>query len=177
MKASSAAEYRKRPAAAEGSTQLVKLPSGFVWELRAPNMLAYMATGRYPQSLVNKGLEVWKKNGVIPEDEQLEVGKQIIKEMKDEEIAQTLIFMRTLVQDACVKPRIVVGGVGEDELDPVEVDPEDFKFIFSWCIKHGGVQGIKALENFRGGQPRRTSGSKSNGKKLRTRSGDALAHK
>lgn len=177
MKANSAAEYRKRPATTEGTTQLVTLPSGYVWELRAPNILAYMATGRYPQSLVNKGLEAWKKNGVLPEDKQLEVGKKIVKEMSDGEISQTLIFMRTLVQDACVKPRIVVGGVGEDELDPIEVDPADFKFIFSWCIKHGGVQGIEALENFRGRQSRGTAGAKPDRKKLRTRSRRTVAHK
>lgn len=176
MKANSAAEYRKRPATTEGATQLVKLPSGFVWKLRAPNILSYMATGRYPQSLVNKGLEAWKKNGVLPKGQLEKFGEEIIKEMDEGEITQTLIFMRTLVQDACVKPRIVVGGVGEDELDPVEVDPEDFKFIFSWCMKHGGVQGIEALETFRGGRSRGTAGTKSNRKKLRTRSRRTLAH-
>lgn len=174
MKASTAAEYRKRQSTAEGTTQLVTVPSGFVWELRPPNILAYIATGRYPQSLVNRAREAWRKNGVLPKTD--EAGEELVKAATDDEMAQLLIFMRTLVQDACVKPRIVVGGMGDDELDPVEVDPEDFRFIFSWCMSHGGVPGIESLENFRGGQPRRTAGAKSDGKKLRTRSRKVAAH-
>lgn len=166
MKASSAAEYRKRQSNTEGGTQLVTVPSGFVWELRPPNILAYIATGRYPQSLVNKARKAWKKTGILPTNK---AGEELIKESSDEEVAQLLIFMRTLVQDACVKPRIVVGGMGEDELDPVEVDPTDFKFIFSWCMSYGGVPGIESLESFRGGQQRGTSSVESDGKKLRTR--------
>lgn len=174
MKASSAAEYRKRKVNTEGATQLVTVPSGFVWELRPPNILAYIATGRYPQSLVNKAREAWKKTGIMPATEK--AGEELVKDASDEEMAQLLIFMRTLVQDACVKPRIVVGGMGEDELDPVEVDPTDFKFIFSWCMSHGGVPGIESLESFRGGQQRGAAGSKSDGKKLRARSRKAFTH-
>lgn len=173
MKASSAAEYRKRQANSEGATQLVKVPSGFVWELRPPNMLAYIATGRYPQSLVNSARKAWKKNGVLPTTQK--AGEELVKHASDEEMAQLLIFMRTLVQDACVKPRIVVGGMGDDELDPVEVDPADFKFIFNWCMSHGGVPGIQSLETFREGQSGGTAGAQSNGKKLRTRSRKAAA--
>lgn len=165
MKATSASEYRKRKSTSDRPTQLVTVPSGFVWELRAPNILAYMATGRYPQSLVNKGLESFKANSTIKDKQAF--GEEIIKKSTDEEIAQTLIFMRQIVTDACVNPRIVVGGVGEDELDPVEIDPDDFRFIFNWCMTHGGVPGVEGLESFREGSKRRTSGSKSNGKKLR----------
>lgn len=175
--ASTAAEYRRRPIGAEGSTQLVTLPSGFVWELRPPNILAYIATGRYPQSLVTKAREAWSKNGVMSEKQKQKLGEETLKEMSDDEMSQLLIFMRTLVQDACVKPRIVVGGMGDDELDPVEVDPVDFKFIFSWCMKHGGVPGIDSLESFRAGRSGRVVGGQSDGKKLRTRSRKALAHK
>lgn len=172
MRATTAAEYRKRRDTSKRPTQLVKTPSGFMWELRAPNILAYMATGRYPQSLVNKGMEAWKKTGKIDEKE---LGERLVKESSDEEIAQTLIFMRQIVTDACVKPRIVVGGIGEDELDPIEIDPDDFRFIFNWCMTHGGVQGIDALNTFRGGQQRGASGAKSDGKKLRTRPGKTMA--
>ncbi len=175
--ATSAAAYRRRSVTAEGSTQLVKVPSGFVWELRPPNLLAYIATGRYPQSLVTKAREAWAKNGVMSEEQKLKLGEDAIKEMGEEDLSQLLIFMRTLVQDACVNPRIVVGGMGDDELDPIEVDPADFKFIFSWCMNHGGVPGIESLGTFRAGQPGRTAGRKSDGKKLRTRSRKSLAHK
>lgn len=168
--ASSASEYRRRPANADGSTQLVTLPSGFVWELRPPNILAYIATGRYPQSLVTKAREAWAKNGVMSDEQKQKMGEEALKEMGDDEISQLLIFMRTLVQDACVKPRIVVGGMSEDELDPIEVDPVDFKFIFSWCMSHGGVPGIESLETFRAGRSGTDAGVEPDGKKLRTRS-------
>lgn len=174
---SSATEYRRRPATTDGSTQLVTLPSGFVWELRPPNILAYIATGRYPQSLVTKAREAWAKNGVMSDEQKQKLGEETLKEMGDDEMSQLLIFMRTLVQDACVKPRIVVGGTGEDELDPVEVDPVDFKFIFSWCMNHGGVPGIESLETFRAGRSGGDAGVKPDGKKLRTRSRKALVHK
>lgn len=171
--ASTAAEYRRRTIGAEGSTQLVTLPSGYVWELRPPNILAYIATGRYPQSLVNKARAAWKKTGILPATD--EAGEELVKEASDEEMAQLLIFMRTLVQDACIKPRIVVGGMGEDELDPIEVDPVDFKFIFSWCMSHGGVPGIESLESFRGGRKRGVVGTQPDGQKLRARSRKAAA--
>jgi hypothetical protein len=168
-----AADYRKRRATSDRPTQLITVPSGFVWELRAPNILAYMATGRYPQSLVSKGLEAFRKNGTLDKES---LGKEIIKQSSDEEIAETLIFMRQIVVDACVNPRIVVGGTGEDELDPVEVDPDDFRFIFKWCMEHGGVAGVDGLQSFRAGQERGTTVDQSDGPELRDEAVEDIAH-
>ncbi len=177
MKAATASEYRKRRSVSSRPTQLVTVPSGFVWELRAPNILAYMATGRYPQSLVNKGMEAFKANGSIPESEvdRLKIGEEVIQKSSDEEIAQTLIFMRQIVTDACVNPRIVVGGTGDDELDPVEVDPDDFRFIFNWCLEHGGVAGVDGLRTFRGGQERGATSDQPDGEELRSETVESLA--
>lgn len=173
IKPTTASAYRKRRQSGERPTQLVTVPSGFVWELRAPNILAYMATGRYPQSLVNKGLDAFRANGTL--DKQA-IGERVVKESTDEEIAQTLIFMRQLVTDACVNPRIVVGGIGDDELDPVEVDPDDFRFIFRWCLEHGGAAGVDGLSTFRTGQARGATANKSRGKKLRRKTVTAIAN-
>lgn len=175
-----AAEYRRRkPSSVPKSEQmrqtyLVEVPSGFIWELRPPNILAYMATGRYPQSLVKQSLDSFRESGVLPKDKETQekMGEKIVKKADNEDIAQLLIFMRQIVTDACVKPRIVVGGIGDDELDPIEVDPDDFRFIFHWCMEHGGVAGVEGLRSFRRGQKRGTTGSKSSRKKLR---GKALA--
>lgn len=176
-----AAEYRKRRATSERPTQFVTVPSGFVWELRAPNILAYMATGRYPQSLVNKGLEAFKANGTLDtktlsEADKKKLGEKVVRESTDEEIAQTLIFMRQIVVDACVNPRIVVGGMGEDELDPVEVDPDDFRFIFNWCMNHGGVAGVDGLQSFREGQERGAAADQSDGAELRNEAVEDITH-
>lgn len=176
-----ASEYRKRRATSERPTQLITVPSGFVWELRAPNILAYMATGRYPQSLVNKGLEAFKANGTLDpeklsESDKKKLGEKVIKQSTDEEIAQTLIFMRQIVVDACVNPRIVVGGMGDDELDPIEVDPDDFRFIFNWCMTHGGVAGIDGLHTFRDGQAGGVVSDQPDGAELRDEAIEDLTH-
>lgn len=173
QQATTAAQYRKRRLTSERPSQFVTVPSGFVWELRAPNILAYMATGRYPQSLVHKGLEAFKTNGTLDHEA---LGKQVVKESTQEEIAETLIFMRQIVVDACVKPRIVVGGMGDDELDPVEVDPDDFRFIFSWCMSHGGVAGIDGLQSFRVGQTGGATSDQSDGAELRDAPVEDIAH-
>lgn len=164
MQPTTAAAYRKRQSSSDRPTQMVTVPSGFIWELRPPNILAYMATGRYPQSLVSKGLDAFKANGTMDKES---LGREMIRTSSDDEIAQTLVFMRQIVTDACVNPRIVIGGMGENELDPIEVDPDDFRFIFSWCMNHGGVAGVDGLQSFRGGQERRVAVDKPAGKKLR----------
>jgi hypothetical protein len=75
--------------------------------------------------------------------------------------------MREMVRNAAVNPRIVMGASKPDEIDPSEIDPEDFKFIFSWCMAHGGIPGVAGLETFRAGPVRGTNSISTNGKKLR----------
>jgi hypothetical protein len=167
----SATEYRNTPRQRPANTVLVTVPSGAKWELAQPDFMGYIATGRMPQSLVLEFLASAERRGVKPEEfKDQEKAAEIAVDISTKETVNALIFMRTVVEDACINPRIVVGGTGDDELDPTEVKPEDFKFIFQWCMSHSGVAGLAGLQTFRGGRKGRTSGPRADGARQRKKS-------
>jgi hypothetical protein len=153
----SAAEYRKLVAKrrAERPTEQVKMPSGFVWELRPPDLEGEMMLGRIPHSLVDVGLKAMNQKDVK------------VSDVKSEDVTENLIYMRETVRQACVNPKIVMGASKPDEIDPSEIDPEDFRFIFKWCMTYGGVRGVAGLETFRKEQASRANPVSTHGKKLR----------
>lgn len=155
----------------------VPVPSGFTWMLRRPDIQGYILTGRMPQKLVEQFLQSAQKRGITPEGIQAKDVSALAQTPvdKDEAVA-TLFFMRELVQEACVKPRITEEPVGPDDIHPRKVDPEDFKFIFDWCLSYSGVAGIDSLQKFRGERTRTTAGSRSRGKKLRRKTIAATAN-
>lgn len=164
----SAAAYRKAVQSKPMELVDVTVPSGFVWKLRKPDLEGYIMTGRLPQSLVEQFLEAAERRGVVPSELQQANAERFIKTPlnKDESMA-SLIFVRELVREACVVPRIVIGGVGNDEIDPTEVDPEDFKFIRDWCLLHLGVVGLGGLQKFPSRRQRRASGARARRKGVR----------
>lgn len=166
---STASEYRKKAAEARKSlpTEKVLVPSGFEWELRKPDLQAWVVTGRLPQSLLTTGMKAWREQGITEVDP-----LATIKKMTDEDFLDAMIFQREIVRETAVNPRIVVGGVGEDELDPSEVDPRDFLFILNWAMEGAGLKG---LQTFRAGQARGTSRARAHGKKLRDKTERALS--
>lgn len=172
-KAGSASEYRKIAAAkrAKKETFMVPVPSGFTWELQRPDLEGYIMTGRVPETLVNQFLTSAISRGIIPGEVQSQMQATVdrIKKipLNPQETMAGLIFVRELVREACVNPRIVVGGVGEDEIDPSEVDPDDFKFIMSWCLGYEGVTGLDGLKSFRGGRKGRAPNARAGRKKFR----------
>lgn len=166
-KAGTAAEYRALLKAKRDQlpTEFVTVPSGLVWEVRRPDMNAYLLTGRYPQSLVNEGLKALRDKGLSPTDP--EAIKAVTDNLNSQELTDALIFMRELVREACINPKIVLGASKADEIDPTEIDIEDFNFIVNWCMNYEGVKNAAGIRKFRTGRTRRTSGRKSHGKKLR----------
>lgn len=158
---SKAAEYRKKVAESRETlpTEEVTMPSGFVWGLRRPDLQAWVLTGRLPQSLLEEGMKAWRElkivKGDVPDAEKLMAG------MSDKDVLDSMIFMREIVRESCINPRI---GSGEDEIEPSEIDPADFMFIFQWATGGAGVDGLRT---FRTGQERGTPGSSSHGKKQR----------
>jgi hypothetical protein len=160
IKMGSAESYRRAVAERRRKETVVSVlvPSGFRWDLRAPDLQGYVMTGRMPQSLLDQFLKSAEKRGVVPDD---------LKAMSDlkesyertppdaDEAMNALIFMRELVREACVNPRIVVGGTADDEIDPSEMHPDDFKFIVDWCLSHMGVTGVAGLQTFRNRHERR----------------------
>ena len=161
LKPMSAAEYRanKQQRDAEQPTEIVKLKSGSVFELRRPDLETFMVMGRMPQSLVQVGLKAWK-NGA----------QKTANELTNEDAADALIFMREIVHYATVKPKFVEFATNDDEISASDMLREDFDEIYHWAMTHQGVAGIAGLQSFRGGQTRGTAGAGADGKKSRRKS-------
>lgn len=164
-----AAAYRESLRNKKIETVMVPMPSGFEWELKPPDLQGYIMTGRLPQSLLTQFLTMAEKREMTPEELKTpEALKKLSKKpLNAEEGISSLIFMRELVREACINPRIVIGGSGDDEIDPTEVDPEDFKFIVDWCLGHLGVAGVTGLQTFPSRSERRANGARARRKKLR----------
>ena len=156
MKYTSAGEYRKMLAQkrSQGQTEMVELPSGLVFELKRPDLQAYIVTGRYPQSIVNDGLKALRDKGIAPNDPDAAIA--VMANMDAEGVTEALIFMRELVREACIHPRLVIGAQGDDELEPGELDIEDFNFIISWCVDYKGAKNADGIRTFRAGSERGT---------------------
>lgn len=171
-----AAAYREALRKKKVETTMVTMPSGFEWELKPPDINGYIMTGRLPQSLLDQFLAAAERRGITPEElKNADVKRFEQTPINKEEGAASLIFMRELVREACVNPRIVVGGTGEDEIDPTEVDPGDFKFIVDWCLKHLGVAGLTGLQTFRSGREGGAPRPRPRRKKLRNKAIEVVA--
>lgn len=157
----SAAAYRthaedfkvKRP------TEIVTLKSGAVFELRRPDLQAWIMTGRVPQSLMEEGLRAWKAQGKTPD---------AIKSQVPAAITDAAIFALTVVQECTVNPRLVeFPDPKRNEIGPLTMLEEDFNEIYSWAITGQGVTGLSGLKSFREGRKRRTITPKSGRKRQR----------
>lgn len=150
---SRANEYRKRRAQADEPTTELTLPSGAIFTCRRPPLQVWIAAGKIPQSFLAKMRRV---EGA--EIDPVQVG--------DDETLAAVAFVRDAIIYACVSPKLVRGGAGDDELDPSELDPEDFEFLTRWIMSgcpgvpvktRGGEASIDDLSRFRqkrtGGEP------------------------
>lgn len=169
LKIGSAADYRvarEQAATAPDKIIPVPMPSGFVWGLKRPDLAGFIMTGRMPESLVNEFLASAKRRGKLPQEMTQDDLKNAVEqnEIDPAETINSLIFMRELVRECAAQPRI---GIGEGEIPPTEVDPEDFKYIFHWAMSHKGVQGIEALQTFQSRRERRANKSRARRGKLR----------
>lgn len=139
-------------------TEIVTLKSGSTFELRRPNLQAWVLTGRVPQSLLEQGMKAWQEQGKVP----------VVQPGKPEVVIDAAVFALMVVQECTVNPRLVeFPDPNRNEIGPATMLEEDFNEIFSWAMNYKGVAGLEGLESFRGGQKRGTAGSKSRGKKQR----------
>lgn len=161
LKPMSAAEYRAnaKKKDAERPTEIVQLKSGSVFELRRPDLEAFMVSGRLPQSLVRVGMAAWKTGP-----------QQAAKALSDQDAIDALDFMCKIVQDCTVRPKFVEFATNDDEIPASEMLKEDFDEIYHWAMTHQGVAGIDGLHSFRAGQKRGTAGAGADGKKQRRKS-------
>lgn len=154
-----AADYRanaervksKRP------TEIVTLQSGSVFELRRPDLQAWVMTGRVPQSLLAEGMKAWQSQGKIPANNTV---------TKPEVVTDVAVFALTVVQECTVNPKLVqFPDPNKNEIGPETMLEEDFNEIFAWAMSSQGVTGLDGLKSFRQGRERRTAGARTNRKK------------
>lgn len=144
-------EYRKRKQSSEATAEL-ELPSGSTFTVRRPPLQVWMVAGKIPQSFLAQML----KGG------RAEAGADI----GDEEALAAMLFLRDALVYAVVEPKLVIGATGDDELDPSELDAEDFEFLTHWIMSgcpgvpvsaKGGEVSMDDLSRFRqkrpGGKP------------------------
>lgn len=166
-----AAQYRANARAfrTKGPTEVVTLTSGAVFELRRPDLVGILMTGRIPQSLVSEGLAAWQKNGKVSPE-------AVAEQMGEQEILNSIVFMREIVSECCVSPRFVEFATSDEEIGASDMLPADFSEIFSWAMNHEGVEGVEALRSFRPGRARGTAGAKSRSKKRQHENVGVLAN-
>ncbi len=131
-----AAAYRNR-AAGEFKTYEVELPSGFVFKLRRPKLKTCVAGGQMPDSLLQKMFEAEQKRMPLNSDNSL----------SGDEMLEYIKFQASLVQEACIVPRIVDEPNSPDEIIFGDIDDEDYTFLVAWCMA-GSVEG-ENFEKFR----------------------------
>lgn len=155
-----AADYRANAekVKAKRPTEIVTLKSGSVFELRRPDLSGYMVTGRLPQSLMSEGMKAWSTS---------KSADDVAKDLDDESVIDSLIFMREIVHDCTINPKFVQTAIADDEIGAADMLPEDFNEIFSWAMGYQGVAGLSGLQTFRAGQTRGTSSNRPNSKKQR----------
>jgi hypothetical protein len=133
-------------------TEIVTLKSGSVFELRRPDLMGYVSTGRLPQSLLTEALAAWKTRGIVS-------AESIAAKLDDQKAVDSLILMREIVHDACVNPKFVEIATADDEIGAADMLPADFTEIFEWAMTHQGVAGLEGLKSFRSRRKRRASSS------------------
>lgn len=142
---SKASDYRNRRAKAEEPTGEIELPSGAVFTMRRPPLQVWVAAGKIPQSFLVKARAASNTAAAV-------------ETLSDEEAFAAIKFIRDAIQYACVSPRLVLDGKGDDELDPADLDPEDFQFLSKWVMTgspgvpvatEGGEVAVDDLAKFR----------------------------
>ena len=157
------AEKAQKASAAESVGFLHKLKkTGAVVRLRHADMEALAVVGSLPMSLVAAATRI---------ESQDEEKKQVKKMPTPEEIEEgnkTLIFMRQMVVENCLEPRIrYIEGVGvffvNDKGEQVtRVDKDDFMEMFAVI---SGEEGADGLDSFRGNRKQRRASSSKSGRK------------
>ena len=159
LKPMSAADYRANAerVKADRPTEIVRLQSGSVFELRRPDLQSYMVMGRLPKSLVDVGIKAWKAQSTQSAE----------KSLTDEDAIDALVFMREIVHDCTVRPKFVEFATNDDEIGAAEMLREDFDEIFHWAMNYQGVAGIESLQTFRDGPARGVAGNRTDRKRRR----------
>jgi hypothetical protein len=155
MSKASAYRAKKAEKRSERPTGKITLPSGAEWVVCRPPLEVWIASGKFPQAFLKSTME----GGA---------GGAAVEQISDDDALKAIVFVRDAILEAVVEPRLVVGTTNEDELDPSEIEPEDFTFLTKWIMANcpgvpvetrGGQVAVDDLKTFRqkrpgGGAPR-----------------------
>ena len=122
----------------------VESPTGMIWLLQPINLQSYLLSGRLPQTLLEQFLKSAEASGLM-------TGSGF--NFTSAQAVDALNFMRRLVMEVAVSPRIVETVTNEeDEIAISELDGGDLQFIVGWALSYSGVKGAEALATFRAGR-------------------------
>lgn len=147
---SKASAYRAKKAEKRGErpTGKLTLPSGAEWVVCRPPLEVWIAAGKFPQSFLKAATDGGADGAV--------------DRISDEDAMKAIVFVRDAILESVVDPRLVVGTTNEDELDPSEIEPEDFTFLTKWIMANcpgvpvetrGGQVAVDDLKTFRQKRP------------------------
>lgn len=160
-----ASDYRERKEARRSAQPraTLALPSGAEFVVTRPPLEVWIAAGKIPQSFLRASLGADADTAG--------------EEVSGEDTLASVIFLREALIAAVVEPRLVPGTTREDELDPADLDPDDFQFLTNWIMRgcpgapvrtKGGEVSVDGLARFRqkrpGGGP---AGSEPDGETVR----------
>ncbi len=128
------------------SIEELKLPSGFTVDVRRPPLMAWLVSGRVPERFVSA---VTKGSGAA--------AGQTLEHLEGDELMGMLTFMRDLVMETVVAPRIRQGAPPDstDEISPERIPDRDFFAIIEWALgvsvklTDGTEMSAAALSSFR----------------------------
>lgn len=131
-------DYRKLASAKRAEAMDVTLPSGAVWKLCEPPIQQFVLAGKLPSSMAAKLAKIAQDGNAD--------GKAVLPNLDPEELMGALAFGRDLLLHCAVKPQISLNPIGEDQIAPEDIMPEDFTFLLNWVLS-GGKSG-ESLTNF-----------------------------
>lgn len=124
-----AASYRAK------HSKPVTLPSGAVFILRTIPLQIWWKKKKLPQQFMAAALNAQKDTINLEA-----AGQDYLAQASSEEQQSIADFMFDAVAYSMVSPKLVEGGTGDDELDPDELDPNDYNFIFAYACGQADQQ-------------------------------------
>jgi hypothetical protein len=147
----------------------VEIAPGFTFKLRRPNLQALLAGGHLPVVFTRDVGRAWQTRQGNPEASPADV----VAGMSPQDLVETMKFVKDIVIDVCVEPRVTEGPTTEGALSILEIADEHLMSIFNWAMSGGaglpvplrnGEVGLDGLRGFPpGGEGNPSSAARGDG--------------